>query len=61
LNIDAHDIWRFKGVKPSHHFYKWTWETEWKGSLQSSWIRSHLTISLDKEGHHQARDKTPSV
>ena len=24
LNIDTHDIWRFKGVKPSHHFYKWT-------------------------------------
>ena len=22
--IDAHDIWRFKGVKASHAFYKWT-------------------------------------
>ena len=24
LNIETHDLWRFKGVKASQHFYKWT-------------------------------------
>ncbi len=23
LNLDVHDLYRFKGVKANHHFYKW--------------------------------------
>ena len=24
MNLEVHDVWKFKGVKASHHFYKWT-------------------------------------
>ena len=24
LNIETHDLWRFKGIKANQHFYKWT-------------------------------------
>ena len=24
MTLDKHDLWRFKGVKPTHTYYKWT-------------------------------------
>ena len=24
LDLDTHDLWRYKGTKPRHEFYKWT-------------------------------------
>jgi hypothetical protein len=24
MNIEIEDVWRFKGLKANHHFYKWT-------------------------------------
>ena len=23
VNLDAHDLWKLKGIKPRHEFYRW--------------------------------------